>query len=185
MHASTQTKLVPAVVLPLVNTVCGRRWGVFFFFSKPANVQLASFISKNRLNRQNDNRIQAAQKRPSFSRWLVAGRCWRDLSFSVGEAFICPQCGSSASMKKRHICLYMSNRRVSIGGRFLYQPVFSSTSSPDLNAPRHFSDNIGLFWLASRGGDDALFWKRRLEIVEKAAGRNRVEPYILIPISKT
>lgn len=29
----------------------------------------------------------------------VAGRLWRDLSFSVGEAFICPLCGSSASMK--------------------------------------------------------------------------------------
>lgn len=66
MHASTQTKLVPAVVLLLVLYV------VAVGFSKPANVQLASFISKNRLNRQNDNRIQAAQKRPSFSRWLVA-----------------------------------------------------------------------------------------------------------------
>lgn len=38
-------------------------------FRKPANVHLASFISKNRLNRQNDNRIQAAQnarRRPAL-----------------------------------------------------------------------------------------------------------------------
>lgn len=66
MHASMATKLAPTVVLP-PNAVWFRRR-----FRKPANVHLASFISKNRLNRQNDNRIQAAQnaRRPACL-WLV------------------------------------------------------------------------------------------------------------------
>lgn len=64
MQASTQPKLVPAVVLLVP-------YGTVVWFSKPANVQLASFISKNRLNRQNDNRIQAAQNARSSSLWLL------------------------------------------------------------------------------------------------------------------
>lgn len=82
-------------------------------FSKPANVQLASFISKNRMNRQNDNRIQAAQnaRRPACG--------WSSLTWSF---FLCWGGFHLSSMwlicqhEKRHICLDMSNRRVSIGG---------------------------------------------------------------------
>lgn len=66
LTASTKTMLVGAVVLPQCCTVSTVK--------KPANVQLASFISKNRLNRQNDNRIQAAQnaRRPACSGLVVA-----------------------------------------------------------------------------------------------------------------
>lgn len=58
--------------------------------------------------------------------------------------------------EKRHICLDMSNRRVSTGGD-PDQPVFWSGSSPDGTLRSILTVNIGLVWLASRGVDDAYF----------------------------
>lgn len=62
-----------------------------------ANVQLASFISKNRLNRQ---RVIIAFKQHKTP--VVADVLFLSL---LGKAFICPLCGLSASMKNVTFCL--------------------------------------------------------------------------------
>lgn len=54
MLSSTQRELVPAAVLPLGRYATAVGLGNQLMYS-------SRFISKNRLNRQNDNRIQAAQ----------------------------------------------------------------------------------------------------------------------------
>lgn len=113
-------------------------------FSKSANVQLASFISKNRLNRQNDNRIQAAQNRPSSSQWLVVA----DVIFLslLGRLSFVPWL--ICQHEKRHICLDMSTRFI----RGFLSPVLFVEIS---RLHSILQINTGLFWLASRGGDDA------------------------------
>lgn len=64
---------------------------------KTANVQLASFISKNSLNRQRAIIAFKQHKTP-----VVADVLFLSL---LGKAFICPLCGSSASMKNVTFCL--------------------------------------------------------------------------------
>lgn len=179
MHASTQTKLVPAVVLPLVPYVVADGFLVSqLMYSLQVLFPKIDWIDRMIIAfKQHKNaRRSAGGWSPLLLTWSFF-LCWGGFHLS-SMWLICQH------EKTSHFVSICRTDAFSTGG-ILYQPVFWSGSSPDPDAPRHFSDNIGLFWLASRGVDDALFWKRRLEFVENAAGRNRAEPYILIPISKT
>lgn len=93
-------------------------------------------------------------------------RRWRASFFLCWGGFHLSSMWLICQHEKRHICLDMPNRRVSIAGVF-YQPLFWSGSSP-----RHFNGkHRPVLGLASHDVDDACFWNGRLEFTENAKGQ--------------